>query len=600
MNTEIHSQYQSLSGHYQTLFLSKKNKLKLISTARLICFLCIFPAFYYLYPINKPLSFFASLLCLAAFLFLVRKFIQTEKQLRFYQRLMQINQREANALKRDYSPFDSGAEFTDIHHDYSFDLDLFGTGSFFQYLNRTATSGGKKHLAELLKNSRRTADEIVEKQQAIAELAEELTWRQHFTALGQESNDPTSSDQIHSLISHQIRIKNKVAIRYLLLSLPLITVSLFAAYFSGVTDKYVFLPAIFLQWILFIIFIKRVTAFYRQSEKQSKLLGRYAAMLQLVEQKTFRSNYLNKLKGKLLSHHRQASEITGQLQKILNELEYRQNLLVGLVLESVFLWDLRCLYRMNDWQEKYAGELPKWIEVIAEFDALLSLANCNYNHPEWVLPEICHSAFNLEATDMGHPLIDENRCVRNSFHLGGKEQVVIITGANMAGKSTFLRTIGINLLLGTTGCKVCASKFKFTPVRVFTNMRTSDNLMNDESYFYAELLRLQNMLKLIRNGENLFVIIDEMLRGTNSVDKLNGSKELIRQLISLKTHGIVATHDLNLTELAQVYPEVVKNQCFEVQLQNDELTFNYRLTDGVTRTMNASFLMKKMGIIPKS
>ena len=168
----------------------------------------------------------------------------------------------------------------------------------------------------------------------------------------------------------------------------------------------------------------------------------------------------------------------------------------------------------------------------------------------------------------------------------------------MAGKSTFLRTVGINLVLASSGCKVCAAGFEYSPVRVYTNMRTSDNLMNDESYFYAELLRLQTMLNLIRHGENLFVILDEMLKGTNSVDKLNGSKELIRQLISLKTHGIVATHDLKLTELSQSFPEVIKNLCFEVQLNADELVFDYKLADGITQTMNATFLMKKMGIIP--
>ena len=168
----------------------------------------------------------------------------------------------------------------------------------------------------------------------------------------------------------------------------------------------------------------------------------------------------------------------------------------------------------------------------------------------------------------------------------------------MAGKSTFLRTVGINLVLASTGCKVCAESFEFSPVRLYTNMRTSDNLMNDESYFYAELLRLQTLLNLLRKGENLLVIIDEMLKGTNSTDKLNGSKALINQLITLNTHGIVATHDLSLTDLSTVYPSSIKNQCFEVQLHDDELTFDYKLSNGVTRTMNATFLMKKMGIIP--
>ena len=227
------------------------------------------------------------------------------------------------------------------------------------------------------------------------------------------------------------------------------------------------------------------------------------------------------------------------------------------------------------------------------------MSNCNYNHQEWATPDVSQSKFVFSAEDLGHPLIDEKRCIRNSFQLLPDEQIAIITGANMAGKSTFLRTIGVNLILASNGCKVCAAGFEFSPIRIYTNMRTSDNLMNDESYFYAELLRLQSMLNLLRNGEKLFVILDEMLKGTNSVDKLNGSKELIHQLISLNTHGIVATHDLGLTELARNIPSI-KNQCFEVQLHNDELNFDYKLTNGVTRTMNATFLMKKMGIIPRN
>jgi DNA mismatch repair ATPase MutS len=322
-------------------------------------------------------------------------------------------------------------------------------------------------------------------------------------------------------------------------------------------------------------------------------------MLLEIETGHFKSNYLIKQKEKLLRHGKTASAVTSELQKILNEFDYRQNFIVALVLNLIFLWDIRCIFRLFRWQQTYASILPVWFEVIAETDALASFANLNYNHPEWATPKVSNSIFLFKSEDLGHPLIDETRCITNSFQITNNEQIVLITGANMAGKSTFLRTVGVNLILASNGCNVCTESFEFSPVRVYTNMRTSDNLMNDESYFYAELLRLQTMLNLIRKGENLFVIVDEMLKGTNSTDKLNGSKELINQLISLKTHGIVATHDLGLTELAQKYPAAIKNQCFEVQLHDDELTFDYKLTDGVTRTMNATFLMKKMGIIPK-
>ncbi len=598
MNSEILQNYQTLVNNYQTQATSEKKQLKLISLARLICFLGIIPAYYYLSPQNGILAFAASSCFLAAFLFLIRKYIQTEKQLLFYQRLTEINQDEIKALNRDFSPFDPGNKFIDPHHDYSYDLDLYGTGSFFQFMNRTVTKRGRKCLSSVLNHSQRAADEIRCKQEAIRELADELTWRQNFMAKGKESEEPKASIDIERIIGNSILLKKRDAIKYLVLFLPPLTVVLIGIKVAGLADQSFYLLALFAQWTIFLIYSKTITKFQKQFESQSKILNRYSEMLRLIEEKPFRSNYLVGLKKKLTHNHKSAGQITAELQKILAEFDYRQNILVGFVLNSVFLWDVRCIARMNDWQQKYAADLPYWFEVIAEMDALISLANCNYNHPEWTTPTVFPSNFRFKADNLGHPLIDPNRCVHNSFQITDKEQIVIITGANMAGKSTFLRTVGINLILASNGCNVCADSFEFSPVRIFTNMRTSDNLMNDESYFYAELLRLQKMLNLIRNGENLFVIIDEMLKGTNSIDKLNGSKELIRQLITLKTHGIVATHDLNLTELAQVYPEMVKNQCFEVQLQNDELTFNYLLTDGVTRTMNASFLMKKMGIIP--
>jgi DNA mismatch repair ATPase MutS len=231
-------------------------------------------------------------------------------------------------------------------------------------------------------------------------------------------------------------------------------------------------------------------------------------------------------------------------------------------------------------------------------DALISFANLNYNHPDWAVPAVIDNGQSIHGEDLGHPLILNEKRIGNHFSFNDDEKVVIITGANMAGKSTFLRTLGVNLILASQGAKVCATLFSFAPVRLFTHMRTSDNLMKDESYFYAELLRLQHMLDLLRKGETLFIIIDEMLKGTNSIDKLNGSIELLKQLINHPTHCVVATHDLKLTELALDYPGIIKNQCFEVNLTSDELIFDYKLRDGVTSTMNATFLMRKMGIIP--
>ncbi len=598
MNTDLLQQYRSLANHYQTVADSMKKQLKLIAFARLISFLAIIPAYYYLSPVNSILALLSSIFLLAVFLFLVKKYIQAEKQLNFNLQLVKINIDEMSALHRDLKPFDDGSEFIDPHHDYSYDLDLFGGSSMFQFLNRTVTLRGEKQLAALLGKSQRTKTEIAQRQMAIQELAEDLNWRQNFMALGIETEEHKNQKQIENLVSGQIRLKSEKQLQFLIQTLPAITLLLIVLNIIGLITKSFYLIPVFVQWGIFLAYSKTTSKFTKQFEKQSKLLSQYSDMLRQIETKDFRSDYLKQLQSRLLIKGKSAGTITAELQKILNEFDYRQNMLIGFILNSVFLWDVRCLSKLNKWQQKYAEELPLWFEVIAEFDALISLGNYNYNHPKWVVPEVVDSAFHLNAVEVGHPLIEEKRCISNSFRITNEEQIVIVTGANMAGKSTFLRTIGINLVLASNGCKVCAEKLEFSPIRIYTNMRTSDNLINDESYFYAELLRLHTMLNLIRDGENLFVILDEMLKGTNSVDKLNGSKELIYQLINLKTHGIVATHDLGLTDLAQSIPSI-KNQCFEVLLNNDELNFDYKLTDGVTRTMNATFLMKKMGIIPQ-
>ena len=599
MNTELLEKYQSLVNQYQSVSDSKKKQLRLISIGRFFSFIGIIPAYYYLAPANEILAFSISFLFLISFFILIKKFIKTEKQLIYFQRLVEINQNEFRAIQRDYSPFDPGNEFTDPHHDYSYDLDLYGTGSIFQFLNRTVTNSGKKQLSFLLNKSQRTIDEISENQSAIQDLAKDLSWRQKFMASGKESEVKKNSIGINETIGHQITLKSATILKLILKILPAVTLLFIALSISGITERSYYLLAIFAQWFMFILYSKTISKFHKQFENQAKLLNQYAELLRQIETMPFDSLKLNYLKQSLSGKGKTASTITTELHKILHEFDYRQNIIVGFVLNSVFLWDVRCLSKLYNWQQKYSEELPKWFKIIAEMDALISLANFNYNHPEWVTPKTSNSEFHFKAEGLGHPLIDEKRCVTNSFQITDDEQIVIITGANMAGKSTFLRTIGINLILASNGCKVCAIAFEFSSFHIYTNMRTSDNLMNDESYFYAELLRIQSMLNLIRKGEHLFVIIDEMLKGTNSTDKLNGSKELIHQLVSLKTHGIVATHDLGLTDLAKQYPISIKNQCFEVKLQDDELSFDYKLTDGVTRTMNATFLMKKMGIIPK-
>lgn len=599
MEQQITARYEALAQKYQQILEKNKLQLRIVSWLRFAFFLAIIPAFIYLMPVSQLLGWLAVLGSLAVFLGLVRRFVNIERQQQYFQNLVDINTHEIKALQRDFSHFEAGSEYIRPDHDFSYDLDLFGPTSFFQFLNRTVTSGGKDRLAEMVQKSSQDPEAISEKQLAISELAECLDWRQQFLASGRNAKTSDFTRLIFHL-KEAIPLNHTSFLKMVLVIVPAITVLLGILCIFDFVPNGVFYLAVFVQWILFAVYSKTISLFIKAYGERTKLLNQYADLLVLIENKAFGSMYLNLQKSKLLSHGISASQITSSLQKILNELDYRQNIPVGFALNSLLLWDIRCIVRLNQWQKNYGAQLEQWFDVIAEMDSLISLANLDYNHPQWVVPTILPQGSLIQAQDLGHPLIAPEKRVDNHFFLGDDEHIVIVTGANMAGKSTFLRTVGVNLMLASLGCRVCASAFGFSPARLFTHMRTTDNLMKDESYFYAELLRLKYMLEQLRRGENLFIIIDEMLKGTNSIDKLSGSVELLKQLIQLKTHCIVATHDLKLTDLAHTYPKAIKNQCFEVNLSGDDLKFDYKLKDGVTSTMNATFLMRKMGIIPKA
>jgi len=293
----------------------------------------------------------------------------------------------------------------------------------------------------------------------------------------------------------------------------------------------------------------------------------------------------------------QAKEILLLLNKELDRLNLRNNQLLYIILEGCLFWQLRQMLRIENWKQTYGHQLALWLETLGQMDAICSLATFAFNHPEYTYPQIAEEPFIFKAQDMGHPLMPESRCVKNDANIPSRPYFIIITGANMAGKSTYLRTIGCNYLLACIGAPACCSSLKIYPAQLMTSLRTNDSLNNNESYFFAELKRLKQIIDQLNNGKEMFIILDEILKGTNSKDKQKGSFALIQQLMTLQTNGIIATHDLLLGELAQLFPHEVKNYCFEADILNNELTFPYKLKEGIAKNMNACFLMKKMGII---
>jgi len=318
--------------------------------------------------------------------------------------------------------------------------------------------------------------------------------------------------------------------------------------------------------------------------------------LGLVNEQEFKSKKLLEIKESLFGGNHNALFAFKDASKILNAFDQRSNILITIVLNGLYMRDLFLLIRLDRWKEKYNGHLLGWINSLAEVDTLSSLANFHFNNPEFIYPSIDNNKI-ISAKGLGHPAIDENVRVCNDFELADNHKIDIITGANMAGKSTFLRTVGINLILAKCGGPVCATSFNFKPVTLFTSMRTTDDLADETSYFHAELLRLKQLIDLANGEEQVFIILDEILKGTNSKDKLNGSKRFLIRLLELPVSGLVATHDLELGKLESEHFEHFRNICFEIDIVGSNINYDYKLKSGVSQNMNATLLMESMGLI---
>jgi hypothetical protein len=595
MNSSIKFFYTNKLQIFSAELASVSLKIKRLAWYRFSSFLFIFAPFI----VFGGESWFTLIFTLAAivlFFYLVKKNIQLEKIKKKTSILKKIVEEELLALDHHFSHFKNGAEYLNTDHFFSYDLDLFNDGSLFQFINRTATISGEQKLASWFIKPSLQKDEIIKKQAAIGELSENPNWRIDFLAFGKMFEE---TKEMHSEIIEwsglDLKLKNAKAIKWVLLIVPLLTVVSALPAILGITNLFVWFM-VFVQWILLYFFWKKVTEYYNYFGRKSDLLSKYMQLLRLIEEKDFKSELLVELKTKV-TQPISSSTLFGQLKTIVGQFENRQNLLVGFILNSLLLWDIRCVYKLWNWHNLHHEKLNDWLNVLSETDALISLANFTNNHPTFVFPEIQEGEFSILSKNLGHPLLRENKRVCNDFEVSGWSKVLIVTGANMAGKSTFLRTVGVNLILARTGAPVCAEKMVFTPIEIYTNMRTTDSLLKDESYFFAELKRIKGVLDWLQKGEHIFVILDEMLKGTNSVDKLNGSRELLRKLVQYKSVSLIATHDLKLSEMETEFPQKVFNKCFEIRIENDELVFDYKLSDGVTKTMNATFLMRKMGII---
>jgi hypothetical protein len=521
--------------------------------------------------------------------------------------LIEINENELLKLENKLTCFPSGQSHLKADHAYLTDLDVFGSHSLYQLLNRTTTESGSLLLARWLSESA-PKEIILERQQAIRELKPNLQWRQQLQVAGLPfMNDESNYQKLlkwFEMGEHLLPKQTKYLIGSITLAI-LSTVLTALVVVNSASDGWNIYLLILLSVLLINYFLLRKVApiaveIIDHTDRNVQILGGYQMLAQAILSEKFKSKKLEKLRSDLNQNDSSAVSEIRTLKRILEAFQLRGtkrsfgNKFYGF-LNNFWLFDIYGIILAERWKHRNRNLVQSWIQAISEFEVLNSLAGFAYSNPDFAFPEIKDEPYSIHFEMLGHPLIKPESRVCNQFNLKGRGQIAMITGSNMAGKSTFLRAVGVNLILALMGAPCCAKSGQVSHMKMFTSMRTQDNLEEGISSFYAELKRVEQLLKLIKSGQPIFFMLDEMFKGTNSEDRYKGGVSLIKQLSELNAFGIISTHDLELARLAGNHM-IVSNQSFNSKIHNGELSFNYKLQDGVCTDFNASELMKKSGI----
>jgi hypothetical protein len=607
-------------NHLQT-FQSRKNNFKNLAEQfqkqynqwaifRAILFLVIALVSYLTYQYSSgDYVIPVVIIGIAIFLFSVNKHLKI-KYLRDKNRILSIlNEDETKRLDNVFTRTETGEQFAETNHFYVSDLDIFGKQSLFKLLNRTHTYTGSSTLANWLKFPAQKA-EILSRQESIEELSVKIDFRQELEAsamLIEEVAEPTQK-----LISWSEELENetiKKPIFHYGKFLPYLTVSLILAWaFGYIPIGYPLLLLIFHGFILKQIY-DTVSHALEQTIRLSATLKAYANLSELIVNETFTHQKLKDIQAELS----EASPAIRGLEDILNKLGNRANPIFAFIVGVPLLWDIQYFIKLENWKKTHRKDLPKWLSAIAEIETLNSFAGLQFANPDFVKPEISENSILLKTKGLAHPMIRKSKRIANDIQLVGEGKTIIITGSNMSGKSTFQRTVAVNVVLALAGSVVCAEAFACSCMQVFTSMRTQDSLEEETSSFYAELKRLKTLISSV-NSEQLTVgqrtansektdnssfpilyFLDEILKGTNSKDRHEGAKALMLQLHKTTASGFISTHDV---ELGDEFDNqgFVENYSFSSEVVKDDLVFDYKLRAGVCHSFNASMLMRGIGI----
>ncbi len=591
----IEKEYSDRTERYKAELKSRNTKRNFITASKVILFaITCFGIFKW---INTADEIFALMVFPPVIIYIILNKIETRLLLEidYYNSLITIISNELKYLKGDFSAFSTGDEYLDNEHPYAKDLDLFGNDSIFQALERCETPNGRDFLANVFLNPELDHTNITERQAAVSELSANIDLCLSLRAT--MKNHPVTKvedEKIEQWKNAPLFFTNDF-IKYGIFALNIITCSMFVAglFYNSL---YTWAGTLFvIQLSITLGYNSRISKSHNSLDSFINGFGNYLFPISIFCKKDYKSRDLKNIQQRLYGENN-SEKAFRDLKSIVEALNNRGNLLANVLLNGAYMRDLHTMMRLDRWKKKNIESVNDWKNSVSELETLISFAFYKYNNPSFTFPVPDNSEI-LESRDLIHPLLFFKNPVANDFDIRHLHQFYLVTGANMSGKSTFLRAVGINLVLALSGSVVSASSFKFTPMMLFTSMRTSDNLSSGTSYFHAEILRLKSLLDIVERQQPIFVILDEILKGTNSHDKLNGSRRFLIKLFSLPTTGVIATHDLELGELETSYPDNVSNICFEVEYNNNDLTYDYKLRKGVSHNMNASFLLEKYGLV---
>jgi len=575
---------------------NSKKKSNIYSVTRLVVFIILVILNIYVFSYIFLVGLVLLPISIILFGLLIKYHNKKEEELNKFTQLIDIYKNEIRDTKSE-NIFGNGSQYIDHKHLYTSDLDVFGKFSLYNLINRTVTKNGSNILAKWLKQSS-TKNKITQRQETVKELAEKTHFKEEFlrTFFYSKKKGGKSKSDLKEWIKNfePYFINKKVLIIYSWISPIIILLSFAIGYI---------IP---LAWVFTFIFISanfivltgqqiKVNKIDIHLSKQADIFKRYSKLVSLIKNEDFKSDLANRLKTELIGKYNPENEFK-KMAFISKRFDNRTNIFYRLLILPIFMSDIHMSVSAEKWFIENKKHINNWLEIIGEFDALLSLSILHFNNSDWIFPKIIDADFLIDGKELAHPLIPKKTSVSNNYSISGKAKADIITGSNMAGKSTFLRTVAVNMILAYAGAPVNAQSFKLSQIKILTYFRIHDSLEESTSSFYAELKRIRDILNIIKTDNNCLLLLDELLRGTNTTDRNLGSVAIIKQFLKYNTVGIVATHDLSIADMIEQFPKQIRNFNFDVNVKDNELFFDYKLKEGVCSSFNATLLMKKIGI----